>query len=123
MSDNIRNITMDQGSTYSYTWTLTDKNNAVFDLTGYDARLQVRANYGSTSTLINATLPNGKLSIDTVAGTVTLRLTPTDTSSIRFPAINDDTFDCVYDLEIISFAGEVAKPSKGTFTISREITR
>jgi hypothetical protein len=120
---NIKNIEVDQGTSYSYVLTLTNSNNAIYDLTGYDARLQVRRNYGDTTVLINATLQNSKLSVNAAAGKVTFTLAPSDTSGIRFDLKDDDTLECVYDLEIISPTGNVYKPAKGTFTIRREVTR
>ena len=93
-------------------------------LTGYDARLQVRKAYGASSTEINCTLANSKLVLTNAAGGVlTLELSPSDTSSIRFASANDDTLECVYDLELVSPSGRVYKPARGTFTIKREVTR
>lgn len=121
---NILNITMDQGSTLIYDFTLKDENNAAFDLTGFDARLQVRRTYGDTSTLVSCTLANGKLVLsDAVAGELTLTLAPSDTSAIRFNAANDESLEAVYDLEIQSPASKVYKPARGTFTLNREVTR
>jgi hypothetical protein len=121
MSDNTKNIVMDQGSTLVYVFTLLDKFNNAFNITGFDARLQVRRSYGDTGILINCTLANSKLSIS--GNAVTLTLLPADTSSIRFNAPNDDTLDCVYDLEIIGLTGKVYKPARGSFSINREVTR
>lgn len=118
---NILNIAMDQGSSLRYTFTLIDQDNLPIDLTSYDARLQIRRTYGDTSVLVNCTLANNKLS--KLSNSVILNLLPTDTSLIRFNAREDDTLECVYDLEIISATGVVSKPAKGTFTINREVTR
>ena len=117
-------ITCDQGSTLSVVFTIQTAALAPYNLTGYDARLQVRRSYGDTNALISATLANSKLALtNPTGGVITLTLAPSDTSSIRFNEKDDDTLDCVYDLEIQSAAGAVYKPSKGAFTISREVTR
>jgi hypothetical protein len=118
---NTKNITVDQGSSYTYIFTLMDVASYPFDLTGYDARLQVRRTYGDTGILLTATVVNGKLVIGT--NTVTLNLEPDDTSSIRFTNKDDDILEAVYDLEIVSSAGKVYKPARGLFTLNREITR
>lgn len=118
---NIANLEVDQGSTYIYTFTLTDVDNQPFDLTGFTARLQVRATYGATSVLIDATTVNGKLIINN--NSIVFNLLPSDTSGIKFEAKDDDSLICLFDLEIISPTGSVYKPAKGTFTIMREITR
>ena len=122
MTTNTKDIAMDQGSTFTYVFTLLNATGAVFDLTGYDARLQVRKTFGATSSLISCTLANGKLSI-TAPNIINLNLLPSDTSGIRFNAVDDDTLDCVYDLEIVSPASAVYKPARGTFTLNREVTR
>lgn len=121
---NLLNITMDQGSTQPFIFTIKDENNAVVNLAGYDFRLQVRRTYGDTSALVNCTLANGKLAITNAAGgVVTLTLAPGDTSGIRFNSADDDTLECVYDLELVTPTGKVAKPARGTFTLNREVTR
>lgn len=121
---NIRNLVCDQGSTFTFIFNLKNDVGAAFNLTGYDARLQVRRTYGDTSTLINATLANSKLVLtNAVGGILTLTLAPSDTSSIRFNGVGDETLECVYDLEIQSSLGQVAKPARGTFTLNREVTR
>lgn len=120
---NVKNIVLDQGSSYTYTFTLTDGMGAVFNLTGYDARMQVRRTYGDSTILLNATVANAKLAINTVLGTVTLDIAPADTNTIRFNEKDDDTLECVYDLEIVSSTGRVYKPAKGTFTLNREVSR
>jgi hypothetical protein len=121
---NVLNIACDQGSTLVYTFTLQDQTNVALNLTGYDARMQVRKSYGASTVEINCTLANGKLAItNATGGVLTLTLAPADTSSIRFAAVNDDSIEMYYDLEIQSGAGAVYKAAKGTFTLSREVTR
>jgi hypothetical protein len=120
---NTVNITVNQGTSLPYTFTLTYLNNSVYDLTGYDARLQVRRTYGDTTWLINCTVANGKLTINATAGTITWHIIPSDTMSIRFNNKDDDTLDCVYDLEITAPTGDIYKPAGGTLTINREVTR
>jgi len=117
-------IAIDQGSSLLYTFTLTDTSGAAYPLTSFDARLQVRRTYGDTNILINCTLANSKLVLTNAAsGILSLVLEPADTSSIRFNSKEDDTLDCVYDLEVIRPDGKTYKPAKGSFTIAREVTR
>lgn len=120
---NVLNISMDQGSTLEYTFTLQNMDLTPFVLTGFDARLQVRKTYGGNA-VISATLANTKLEILSAAGgTMKLVLQPSDTSGITFANRDDDSLECVYDLEIISPASKVYKPARGTFTLNREVTR
>lgn len=121
---NALDVTMDQGSSLTHTFTLKTEANLPFDLTGYDARLQIRRTFGDTTVLVNCTLSNAKLVLTSAAGGIlTLALAPADTSSIRFNALNDESLECVYDLEIQSALGKVYKPARGTFTLNREVTR
>lgn len=121
---NVLNLSMDQGSTKVFTFTIKDEAQAAFNLTGYDARLQVRRSLGDTTVLVNCTLANGKLVVtNALGGVLTWKVSPGDTSGIRFNAADDETLECVYDLEIQSTLGEVAKPARGTLTLNREVTR
>lgn len=118
-------IAMDQGSSLKYTFTLQAEGGAPFDITGYDARLQIRRSYGATGTApISATLANNKIVLtDPANGVLELRLSPADTSGIAFASKEDESFEMVYDLEIQSPSSKVYKPARGTFTLAREVTR
>ena len=115
---------IDQGSTIFIAFTMRYEGEFPINLTGYDARLQVRRSYGDTTALINATLANGKIVwVNAAQGTLELRLEPSDTSGIRFNNKDDATLDLVYDLELMSPFGKVIKPAKGAITLNREVTR
>ena len=117
-------FTADQGSTLNRTITLTQQSGTPYNLSGYDARLQIRRTYGATSPLVNCTLMNGKLVLgDAVNGVIQWELVPSDTSSIRFNAIDDSTLDTVYALEITAPDGTTTSPVGGTLTLTREVTR
>ena len=117
-------IQVDQGSTFEHTFTLT-VNSQPFDLTGYDARMQVRKTYGSSTPVFDGTLSNGKLNIvSAVNGTLKVIMTPADSSVIKFNSTDDSTLDCVFDVEIQNIlTGKVYKPVKGTLVFAREVTR
>ena len=117
-------IEVKQGTTLQVSFPIEQSAGVPFNLTGYDARLQIRRSFGEASTLLNATLSNGKLVLTSPAdGVVSLVLAPSDTSSIRFADRDDETLDCVYDLELISPTGSVYSPVRGTLTLVREVTR
>lgn len=117
-------ITMDQGSSLDYTFNLRNQDGTPFDLSGYDARMQVRKTYGAVSPVISCTLANSKIIISApLTGKIEIALLPSDTSLIRFNAVDDATLECVYDIELQSSTGFVFKPSSGNFTINREVTR
>jgi len=117
------NLTVDQGSSKTILFTIS-ADGSPQNLTGFDARLQVRRTYGDTRAELNCTLQNSKLQItDALAGKISLVLSPSDTSSIRMTNKDDDQLEAVYDLELVSAAGQVTKPVRGTFTLIREVTR
>lgn len=120
----VLNITMDQGASFEYTFNLKSDATTAFNLTGFDARLQVRKSYAAATADINCTLANSKLVLhDAAGGVLKLVLGPTDTTSIKFLNPTDSTLACVYDLELVSPLGKVTKPVRGSFTLIREVTR
>lgn len=122
--DNVFDFSIDQGSTFRMVFQLQDANEEIFDLSNFTAEMMCRKAYGSSIPQIQATVLNGKLSINTATGQITLVLDPEDTMSIRFAEPDDETLDLVYDLEIIhSLTNEVYKPVRGIMTLVREVTR
>jgi hypothetical protein len=118
----IRNIAIEQGQSVEIPFAIT-QGASPLNMTGYDVRLQVRRTLADTTTLINCTLANGKISwVSQSGGTFKLILLPTDTSGLRFKT-GEDAIDAVYDLELINNTGVVFKACKGSFTINREVTR
>jgi len=118
------NISMDQGSSLDYRFTIKSASGAAYNLIGHNAQLQVRRSYGDVATVLDCTQGNGRLIYtDAANGQMVLTLSPTDTSSIRFNSRDDDALECVYDLEITRPDGRVFKPAKGVFTFYREVTR
>ena len=115
------NISVDQGSNLTVNFPLTNADGSAFDLTSYSARAQVRATYGATTALVDASTTNGKLTIS--SGTVVWQLVPADTSGEHFAATDDSSADCVYDLKVTAPSGQVFTAASGTFTINRAVTR
>lgn len=116
-------ITVDQGSTFEHTFTFTVDGDP-YDITGFDARMQIRKTYGDTSVVWNGTLANNKLVLVTPAsGVLKVVFSASDFTSTRFNNVNDDTLECVFDLELVDLASKIHKPARGTVTINREVTR
>ena len=119
-------IQMMQGSTFVCTFTIKDARNVAFDLTGFSVYAQFRKKWNSP-TLIDCNITNGKIQIanDPSTGVFKLVLQPTDTSGINPTNVDDDSIDLLYDIELVS--GDVpliiTRPTFGTFSILREITR
>jgi len=113
----IYNITCEQGATFTRTFTITDPDGDIVNLTGYTGRMQVRRDIDSTATpLVELTTANGRLVIVPLLGEITITLTPQLTAPI--------TRDGVYDLEIVNTnSGVVYRVLKGSFKIDKEVTR
>ena len=90
-------------------------NGAPFDLTGYSARMQVRATIASASALIDLTSPTG-IVLGGTAGTIQVIITAAATAAL---AISEG----VYDLELIDAASAVRRLLEGTVTVAKEVTR
>ena len=108
----IQNISIDQGTTFSLTITVTDLNNNALDLTNYTARSQMRRSYGASS-YVSFTTSTGD---DPTDGEVTISLTPTQTSALKIGRY-------VYDVEIEDDSGDVIRVLEGIVTVTPEVTR
>jgi hypothetical protein len=108
-------ILIEQGATFSQVITYKDNGVAV-NLTGYTARMQVRATLESASTLVELTTANSRIALGGTAGTITLTISATDTAALTAGR-------GVYDLELVSGSGIVTRLLQGVATISRNVTR
>ena len=109
------NFTCEQGATFSRVITINDNNDALLNLTGYTARMQVRSLVDSASTLVDLTTENGGITLGGAAGTITLTINAATTAAI--------TDDGVYDLELEAGDGTVTRLLEGLFRLSKEVTR
>ena len=114
MSAGSYNFTCEQGATFSRTLTIKDSNGDARDLSDYTARMQVRRRLTDTSTLIELTTENGRISLNS-EGEVSLSIGATATA-----ALSDGG---VYDLELIASDGTVERVIEGNFVLSLEVTR
>lgn len=107
------NLTCPQGSTFSKTLTYKIDNSAV-DLTGYDARLQVREFHYSEDPVINLVSGNG-ITLGGSAGTIDILLSASETEELN-------AGNYVYDLELV-VSGTVTRLVEGNFVVTPEVTR
>ena len=114
MSAGIYNFTIEQGTTFTRTLTLTSSG-VVMNLTGYTARLQARKSATDSTKIIDLTVGHG-IMITHAAGVIVWSLTDAQTAAFNFGRI-------VYDFEIESPAGTVIRILEGTITLSKEVTR
>jgi hypothetical protein len=108
-------LLIEQGATFSQVITYKDNDVAV-NLTGYAARMQVRATLESASTLVELTTANSRIALGGAAGTITLTISAADTEALT-------SGRGVYDLELVSGSGIVTRLLQGVATISRNVTR
>lgn len=106
----VRNLVIDQGTTFSLAVNVTDVNGAYVDLTGYTHRAQLRKSYGASSSTQFTTEAD-----DPENGGLVLSLTATQTTALRAGRY-------VYDIEIEA-EGEVTRVLEGIITVTPEVTR
>jgi len=103
------NLTIDQGTTFTTTITITDDDGNALDLTGYTGAAQLRKHYTSSNSV------NFTVSITSATGEVTLSLTANATSNIVAGRY-------VYDCELTN-SGTVSRVLEGIVTITPQVTR
>jgi hypothetical protein len=89
--------------------------NTPVDLAGYTARMQIRSQLTSTSTLLELTTANGGVVLDNSAKTITILITASQTTALTFST-------AVYSLELVA-GTEVVPFCGGTVTLIPEVTR
>jgi hypothetical protein len=111
------NLECYQGATFDYELTWTAAGSAV-DLTQYDARMQVRESYDSSTAVVSLSAGSG-ITLGGTAGTINLFIDAEDT------ALLDGTPNTqfIYDLELESSSGFVTRLVEGNFSIFPEVTR
>lgn len=90
--------------------------NTPVNLTGYTARMQIRAKLADTTTIDEYTTQNGKISIDTAGFGIILQVDATTTAAYTFSS-------GVYSLELVSPLGVVTQLCTGNITLIKEVTR
>lgn len=126
-------LTIVRGSTWEDEFTYTDENGAAVDLTGYEARMQVRTDdgrYGTTgaeSLLLELSTANGMIEWDT-ADIGRLRITVPPAGHAALNPDNERKARYAYAIEVFKPAdGEIAEYViplvGGNLTVLGEITR
>ena len=126
-------FTIEQGSTLDFEIQYKDSNNNPVDLAGYQARMQIRENISSTSTIseLSSSLGadgtglnlsgSGGLSANkpVSSGSIGVYMSHATSSNLSFE-------NAVYDLEIVSGSGNAAVVSRileGSVKLSKEVTK
>lgn len=134
-----QNFDVNQGATFSYTFTYRDASGSVVDLTGYHARMSVRYDLFAAQ---NAYLTDGgdaiggSITLGTTNGHVTISMTPAQSDGLdqanyflynflygqdrRLPF--EPVIDFMYDLELVAPSGAVDRALQGCLTLHRAVT-
>jgi hypothetical protein len=110
-------LLIDQGATLNIVATWNNSAGTPINLTGYTARMSVRATFSSATTVLDLNTANSGIALGGAAGTITITASATTTGALTAP------FSGVYDLELVSSGGVVTRLLEGTATISPEVTR
>ena len=111
------NLRLYRGSTFSKVITWKDESKALINLTGWKARLHMRATIDDANPFMSLTTENGGITLGGAAGTISLMATASATTAITIT-------QGVYDLEMIAPDGvTVTRLLEGFVFISREVTR
>ncbi len=103
------NLTIDQGTDYSTSITLTDDEDNIVSLVGYTASAQLRKTYSSSNSVSFST------EITEAQGVVTLSLTDTQTANITPGRY-------VYDV-ILTVGTTTTRIVEGIVTVTPRVTR
>jgi hypothetical protein len=110
------NITVEKGATFRLQLAYKDSTGTPFDLTGWIARMQIRAHQRDTTTLVSLTSGGGGITVGTTDGLITVEIAAAVTAAI-VPRTG------VYDLEVESPTGFVARVLEGSVDFKPEVTR
>lgn len=108
-------FTMEQGSTFSKTFTYKDSTGTAINLTGYTAKMEVRTEPIADDAIVTLTTENGGITLGGAAGTIKVDITATATAAFDFTK-------ATYDIELIT-GTTVSKLVYGTITLRKESTR
>lgn len=114
-SVSVNNLRIDQGSRLRFTFRVLD-NGSPADLSGYTARMQIRASVSSTDVLAEYTTANNMLVISPGDSTVTITVPSSETEDYNWTT-------GVYDLEIVSGSNDAIRISEGWVKVSPQVTR
>jgi len=109
------NIEIEQGTTWDKTLTYKDPTGVAIDLTGYTARMSLKAAVTDTATLDSLTTGNSRIVLGGAAGTIQIIFSDAVTSAYTFTT-------ALYDFELIDGSGNVSRLFKGKIIVIPEIT-
>lgn len=113
--DSSVNLTITQGSDFTYSFELSAEDGTIQDLTGYTAHMQIRPTSDSPVIILDLTTANNLLKIQT-GGIVTMSIPAATTAAFTFDS-------AVYDLEVTSPSSVVTRVTGGSISLIWNITK
>lgn len=107
---------IEKGATYRHTLIWKDSTGNVINLTGCQAKLQVRESITSGNVLLELSTTNGGIIITPLLGKIELYLASAASTSL-------DGTGGVYDLEVYFSNGDVTRLIEGKISFKDEVTR
>jgi hypothetical protein len=119
-------ITIQQGSTFELFLTVKDSNDAVRNLEGYEAEMQIRPSYASNTVIESLSSNTGEITlVGGAAGKINISLSAARTAAIKVDLsskkLPKSTY--VYDLELTDDEGRKYKLMYGDVNVYGEVTR
>ena len=87
------------------------------DVTGWSARLTIRASYAATAVTADFTVANGRVVVDGANGKFTFSMAAADCAALPAP------FTGVYEIEVTQSNGTVHRAASGVATILPEVVK
>lgn len=117
MSAGQHNITIEQGTRWFRTITVTDDGTAR-DLTNFTIAMQIRETKAAATTLISLSIGAGITITDATNGIFTVEITAAQTAALSFDGV------AYYDMELTPPSStSTERLIEGTVTLSKEVTR
>jgi hypothetical protein len=111
-----KNFEVDQNATFIFEVQYTSEDEVTpIDLTGASAKMQVRDTQGGSKLAFTLTSPSGGITINGPQGTLSVKMTSTQTNKLFYPKSS-------YDIMIIDSNGDKIKLLEGFMTLSRSVT-
>lgn len=110
-------LEIDQGSHFSITFTREDSMGAPYDLTGWTAKMQIRASRwdDEDTPLVTLTDTDG-ITLGSTAGTVTVDISAARTADLI-------SGECVYDILLTDTGGKIFRLIEGKAVVNPRVTR
>lgn len=117
------NMHMAKGATFqaSFIWKI---DGVAIDLSTYTARMKVKKNWSSATSLLELTTENSRIDLNAETGRIDLVVDATTTSGLTLAGPLGDYGEEIfkYDLELVDAGGVVTRLLQGDMIIFEEIT-